>query len=154
MARNLVICLDGTRNELEMRSTNVVRVYDIAVKDGRQLAYYDPGVGTMGARAAVTRTGKRLTQVAGLAAGYGVKENVAEAYRFLMDNYQAGDQIYVFGFSRGAYTARVLAGLLRTVGLLRPHAGNLIPYALKLYTKTGKKNHTKEQDTRYWALRA
>ncbi len=51
MARNLIVCLDGTRNEPETGATNVVRVYDIAVKDGRQLAYYDPGVGTMGARA-------------------------------------------------------------------------------------------------------
>lgn len=154
MTRNLIVCLDGTRNEPETGATNVARVYDIAIKDGRQLAYYDPGVGTMGARAAVTRTGKRLTQIAGLLVGYGVKENVEEAYRFLMDNYQADDQIYIFGFSRGAYTARALAGLLRTVGLLRPGADNLIPYALKLYTKVGKEEHTKEEDRKYWAPRA
>ena len=154
VTRNLIVCLDGTRNEPETGATNVARIYDIAIKDGRQLAYYDPGVGTMGARAAVTRTGKRLTQIAGLLVGYGVKENVEEAYRFLMDNYQADDQIYIFGFSRGAYTARALAGLLRTVGLLRPGADNLIPYALKLYTKAGKEEHTKEEDRKYWALRA
>lgn len=154
MARNLIVCLDGTRNEPEMSATNVVRVYDIAVKDARQLGYYDPGVGTMGARGAVTPTGKQLTQIAGLVIGYGVRENIEEAYRFLMNTYQPGDQIYIFGFSRGAYTARALAGLLRTVGLLRPGADNLIPYALKLYTKAGKKEPTSAEDSNYWALRA
>ena len=49
MSRNLVVCLDGTRNEPETGPTNVTRLYDIAVKDDRQLVYYDPGVGTMGA---------------------------------------------------------------------------------------------------------
>lgn len=154
MARNLVVCLDGTRNEPETGASNVARIYDIAVKDGQQLAYYDPGVGTMGARGAVTGTGKRLTQIAGLIVGYGVKENVEEAYRFLLDNYQADDKIYIFGFSRGAYTARALAGLIRTVGLPRPGADNLIPYALKLYTKPGKKEHTQEEERKYWAPRA
>jgi uncharacterized protein (DUF2235 family) len=154
VARNLIICLDGTRNEPEVSATNVVRVYDIAVKDARQVGYYDPGVGTMGARGAVTPAGKRLTQVAGLAIGYGVRENIEQAYHFLMDTYQAGDQIYIFGFSRGAYTARALAGLLRTVGLLRPGAHNLIPYALKLYTKAGRTEHTPAEDSTYWAQRA
>ncbi len=102
----------------------------------------------------MTRTGKRLTQIAGLAVGYGVKENVEEAYRFLMDNYQADDHIYIFGFSRGAYTARALAGLLRTVGLLQPGADNLIPYALKLYTKARQREQTSEEDKKYWAPRA
>lgn len=154
VARNLVVCLDGTLNEPERGTTNVVRIYDISVKDGQQLAYYDPGVGTMGARGAVTRTGQQLTRMAGLAVGYGVKENVQEAYRFLMDNYQADDKIFIFGFSRGAYTARVLAGLLRTVSLLRPGLHNLIPYALKLYTTTGQKGHTEEEERKYWAPRA
>jgi uncharacterized protein (DUF2235 family) len=55
-----------------------------------------------------------------------------------MRQYQEGDRIFVFGFSRGAYTARALTGMLRTVGLLRPGADNLVPYAIKLYTHTGK----------------
>lgn len=71
--RNLVVCLDGTRNEPEAGVTNVARVCDIAVKDDRQLVYYDPGVGTMGARSAITGFGKFLTRVAGMVVGYGVK---------------------------------------------------------------------------------
>jgi uncharacterized protein (DUF2235 family) len=151
--RNLVVCLDGTNNEPEHGETNVVRLYDIAAKNDRQLVYYDPGVGTMGARSATTRLGKGLTQFAGLVIGFGVKDNIEEAYLWLMNTWQPGDRIYVFGFSRGAYTARALVGLLRTIGLLRAGADNLIPYALKLYTKQGKKHPTDADEKRYWGDR-
>ncbi|HEX5860028.1 MAG TPA: DUF2235 domain-containing protein [Microbacterium sp.] len=133
--RNLVICLDGTSNEPETGVTNVARLYEVALKSPDQLVYYDPGVGTMGARGAVTASGRQLTRLAGLIAGFGIKDNIEEAYAWLVDHYRSGDRIYVFGFSRGAYTARALTGMLRTVGLLRPGAGNLIPYALKLYAR-------------------
>jgi uncharacterized protein (DUF2235 family) len=135
--RNLVICLDGTNNEPEHGATNVARVFDLAQKNSGQLVYYDPGVGTMGARGSVTRIGKTATRVAGLVAGHGVTDNLEEAYNWLSGNFQEGDRIYVFGFSRGAYTARALTGMLRTVGLLRPGAENLAPYAVKLYAQAG-----------------
>jgi T6SS, Phospholipase effector Tle1-like, catalytic domain len=67
--RNLVVCLDGTNNEPEHGVRNVARLYDVAVKDDRQLVYYDPGVGTMGARGAVTQLGQALTRVSGLVTG-------------------------------------------------------------------------------------
>ena len=73
-ARNLVICLDCTTNEPEQGFTNVARVFDICTKDAQQLVYYDPGVGTMGSRAAVTQIGRAATRVAGMAAGYGIRE--------------------------------------------------------------------------------
>lgn len=152
--RNLVLCLDGTRNEPEAGLTNVTRLYDIAVKDDQQLVYYDPGVGTMGARSAITGVGKTLTRVAGMVIGYGIKENIEEAYRFLMDHYRPGDQVFLIGFSRGAYTARALAGMLRTVGLLRPGADPLIPYALKLYAQGGHHGQDAEKEKQYWELRA
>jgi uncharacterized protein (DUF2235 family) len=104
VGRNLVVCLDGTTNEPESGFTNVARMFDVAKKDAGQLVYYDPGVGTMGARAAVTQTGKALTRVAGMVAGYGIHDNIEEAYTWLA-RHQPGDRIYVFGFSRGAYTA-------------------------------------------------
>lgn len=134
--RRLVLCLDGTNNEPETGATNVARLYEVAEKNADQLVYYDPGVGTMGARGAVTAFGRKLTRFAGLIAGFGVKDNIEEAYIWLAEHYRFGDQIYVFGFSRGAYTARALTGMLRTVGLLRPGANNLAPYALKLYAGT------------------
>lgn len=153
MGRNLMVCLDGTRNEPETGATNVVRIYEMAVKDSAQLVYYDPGVGTMGARSAITRAGQAMTRAAGLVAGYGVKDNIAEAYRWLMGNFRPGDQIFLFGFSRGAYTALALAGMLRTVGLLRPGADNLVPYALKLYTQHGPDHPDQASDKEYWRIR-
>ncbi|MGM1059569.1 DUF2235 domain-containing protein [Saccharothrix sp. Mg75] len=148
--RNLVLCLDGTCNEPEAGTTNVARAYDIAVKDQGQVVYYSPGVGTMGARGAVTGLGKAATRFAGVVVGYGVRENIEEAYRFLMRFYRRGDRIFLFGFSRGAYTARALAGLLRTVGLLRPGADNLVPYALKLYTRSGRAGRGRDEAA-FWS---
>jgi uncharacterized protein (DUF2235 family) len=148
------VCLDGTRNEPETGTTNVVRTFGIVVKDPSQAVYYDAGVGTLGARSATTRIGKSWTRVAGLVFGHGIKDNIEEAYRFLMNNYEAGDRIFIFGFSRGAYTALALTGMLRTVGLLRPEAENLIPYAMKLYAKGGKRNETKAEEEEFWALRS
>ena len=154
MSRNLVVCLDGTRNEPETGATNVARLYRMAVKDANQLVYYDPGVGTMGARSATTRAGQALTRVTGLVLGHGIKENLAEAYTFLMRAYRSGDRVYVVGFSRGAYTARALVGMLRTVGLLNAGADNLVPYALKLYARNGRKKPTEAQRREYWRVRS
>jgi uncharacterized protein (DUF2235 family) len=158
--RNLVLCLDGTNNEPEHDDTNVVRTFDLAQKNDRQLVYYDPGVGTMGARGAVTRLGKELTRVAGLVAGHGIHDNIEEAYTWLSRNYHKGDRIYVFGFSRGAYTARALTGMLNTVGLLRPGTENLVSYAVKLYAQTGPPPADSAADPdaevargKYWKLR-
>ncbi|MFL6132302.1 MAG: T6SS phospholipase effector Tle1-like catalytic domain-containing protein, partial [Nocardioidaceae bacterium] len=133
MGRNLVVCLDGTANEPETGSTNVARIYDLCVKDDEQLVYYDPGVGTMGARSATTRAGHAATRAAGLVVGYGIRENIAEAYTWLMNHYRTGDNVMVFGFSRGAYTARLLAAVLHSLGLLPRGNQNLIPYVLRLF---------------------
>ena len=154
MGRNLVLCMDGTSNEPETDTTNVARVFEAATKDDTQLVYYDPGVGTMGARGAVTPLGRRATRAAGLVAGFGVKDNIEEAYSWLMERWQPGDQIHLFGFSRGAYTARALAGMLRTVGLLRPGAENLVPYALKLYANSGKDDPTDDEEKEFWRVRS
>ncbi|WP_445166391.1 DUF2235 domain-containing protein [Mycolicibacterium sp. Dal123E01] len=155
--RNLVVCLDGTNNEPEHGATNVTRIYDVAKKSADQLVYYDPGVGTMGARGAVTRLGKALTRTEGLVAGYGIEDNIEEAYNWLSRNYQAGDRIYVFGFSRGAYTARALTGMLHTVGLLRPGTENLTPYAVKLYAQAGPGAESgpdaKNAEKKFWKVR-
>ncbi|OCB55644.1 hypothetical protein A5722_16990 [Mycobacterium vulneris] len=156
--RNLIICLDGTSNGPETGATNVSRMYDIAQKSDDQLCYYDAGVGTMGARGALTLFGQTWTKAAGLIAGFGLSENIQEAYAWLSQTYRAGDAIYVFGFSRGAYTARALAGMLRKVGLVRPGLDNLAPYAFKLYEKNpgkpGKRGDAaaSRREKRYWML--
>lgn len=132
MPKKIVVCCDGTGNEFGEQTSNVVKLYKTLICDQDQIAYYHPGVGTMGARSALTRIGKWWTKVIGLAFGYGISDNVADAYLFLMRRYQPGDQVYVFGFSRGAYTARALCGMLHIVGLLTEDNEGLIPYAIRM----------------------
>lgn len=136
--RNLVICLDGTGNQLKATgNTNVVRLFEMLdLSDpGRQIAYYDPGVGTFSAAGTWTAPGRWLSRVFGLAFGAGMKTNLAEAYTYLMRHYRPGDRIIVLGFSRGAYTARALVGMLKAVGLMRPGTENLVPYAVGVYAR-------------------
>ena len=119
--KNLVICLDGTGNQVRAtRNTNVVLLYQMLdLSDpARQVAYYDPGLGTFSSGAAWTPVGKRTSQLSGLAFGTGLRTNLGEAYTWLMQNWEPGDEIFVFGFSRGAYTARSVAGMVGRVGLL------------------------------------
>lgn len=136
MSRNLVICLDGTRNEPGGSPSNILRLHDVVAKSDEQLVYYDPGVGTIGGRAVFTEVGRVATKGLGAIAGFGILENIEEAYTWLSENYRPGDRIHVFGYSRGAYTARALTGMLRTVGLLRRGSANLVPYAIKLYVRS------------------
>jgi uncharacterized protein (DUF2235 family) len=133
MPRNLVICFDGTNNEFGIENTNVVRLVQALDRDSpAQQLYYDPGVGTL-PRPEKTRLGERLSRVPGLAFGAGLVRNVEEAYAWLMDNWERGDRVFIFGFSRGAYTARVLAGMLHLLGLLPRGNQNMLPYAMELF---------------------
>lgn len=143
MAKNIVVCLDGTGNELKAKgNTNVVSLYDLLdLSDPeKQVAYYDPGVGTFSAPGAWTPPARFVSRVQGLAFGVGMRQNLAEAYTYLMQVYEPGDRIYVFGFSRGAYTARALTGLLSLIGIFRRGSENLVQYAVASYTKRGDKD--------------
>ncbi|MEQ1866644.1 MAG: DUF2235 domain-containing protein [Micropepsaceae bacterium] len=107
--KNLAVFLDGTWNAVDS-NTNVWRMKSLCApvsKDGApQLIYYDVGV----------------NGVVGGMLGKGLNKNVQEAYEWLIDNYSLGDHIFIFGFSRGAYTARSLAGLISKHGILKPGA--------------------------------
>jgi uncharacterized protein (DUF2235 family) len=132
VSKNIIICTDGTGNEFsDKNATNVVETYLIATKSENQLVYYDPGVGTGGFH---YDEGKGvLTAGFDKATGAGVHENTKQAYRFLMEVYEPGDDVYLFGFSRGAFTARSLTGMLYEVGLLEKHNENQLEYASKYY---------------------
>ena len=136
--RNIVICCDGTGNEFGATNSNVVRLYTTLVVDEHQLGYYHPGVGTMGAPNARGGIEKEWSRIKGLAFGAGTMANIGDAYRYLMDNYRKDDRIFIFGFSRGAYTARALAGVLHTCGLLCSGNEGLIPYVLDIFAKKSK----------------
>jgi uncharacterized protein (DUF2235 family) len=136
MPKNIVICCDGTGNEFGDHNSNVVKLYSALIIDGqRQIGYYHPGVGTMGAPTAHSKVGKVWSVVMGLAFGAGLLTNVGDAYRYLMNVYEDGDNVYLFGFSRGAYTVRALAGVLHMFGLLCPGNDGLIPYIIRLFAK-------------------
>jgi uncharacterized protein (DUF2235 family) len=148
MPKNIVILLDGTSNEVECDRTNILRLYGILAKDAGQLVYYDPGVGTFGADGAWSRFWRKTNEVWGLLTGWGLDQNVKEAYSFLVENYDNGkrkgtkqaerDRIFIFGFSRGAYSARVLAGFIHAVGLIEPRNLNLLNYAYRAYKAIGE----------------
>lgn len=110
--KRLIVCCDGTWNKLANPCpTNVVKiaqaVKSIASDGTPQLIFYEEGVGT-----------QWYDKLPGGAFGWGIDANIKNAYRFLCLNYEAGDEIYLFGFSRGAYTVRSLGGLLHCSGLL------------------------------------
>ncbi|PHZ84718.1 DUF2235 domain-containing protein [Paremcibacter congregatus] len=133
MTKNIVICCDGTGNEYSENNTNVVGAFSSIERDNKQVAFYDTGVGTFNPLGmSLGPVSKKVGIIFGQAFGYGVKQNVQEAYVYLMDRYEAGDNVFIFGFSRGAYTARVLAGMLHKCGLLQKGSKNLIPYVMKM----------------------
>ncbi len=136
MAKNIVVCCDGTSNEFDGDRTNVVKLYQMLNHDPSvQVTYYHPGLGTMEAAGALTAFSRWWTKAAGFAFGYGLANDIRDAYVFLMNNYEEGDKIFLFGFSRGAYTVRAVASLLHMVGLIRPGNEPLVPYAIRMMTR-------------------
>jgi uncharacterized protein (DUF2235 family) len=138
--KNIVVCCDGTGNEISENISNVLKLYRVLRKTGKtepqQVVFYDPGVGTLARPNPWTKLKQDVVTVLGLATGFGLDNNVLKAYTFLIDNYEEGDSIFLFGFSRGAYTVRVLAGLIHKVGLLSPQQRNLADAALTAYKQT------------------
>ena len=132
-AKNIVLCFDGTWNTppdsaspSEDNSTNVLQFFErvcATAPNGRQqIKWYNQGVGT-----------EWLNRIRGGAFGLGLDAHITEGYRQLIRNYQDGDDVYVVGFSRGAYTARSLVGLVRNCGLLRSEDECLIDRAYAMY---------------------
>ena len=116
--KNIILSTDGTGNAGGVgHGTNVWRLHTsidrqshLTVEDNiRQVAFYHDGVGTQD---------KKILKIIGGAFGYGLKRTIKELYTFLVNNYEPGDQIYLFGFSRGAYTVRLLAGMILACGII------------------------------------
>ncbi len=120
MRRNLIVLFDGTWNKQD-DGTNVEEMRR-CIAATEQPFFYDPGVGT-----------EWHEVVAGGALGYGLSKNIRQGYRWLCDTFQADDDLFVFGFSRGAYTARSLVGMIRKSGLLRGASDSLVSQAYDLY---------------------
>jgi uncharacterized protein (DUF2235 family) len=165
MSRNIVVCCDGTNNQFGPENTSVVRLVQVLDRDpAAQILYYDPGVGTLPQPGVLTRVGKTVSRWRDLAFATGLRGKVEDAYTHLMDFWEAGDRVFLFGFSRGAYTARVLAGLLYALGLLPRGNHHLVPYVMKLFgavrDRGSKVGDSPEEDNKdsddqawtYWRL--
>lgn len=128
--KRIVICCDGTWNSAEQtHPTNVFKIKQLIPENPpgalRQPVYYDEGVGA----------GSMLSRIPGVF-GYGLWENVKQAYRCLVNNFEPGDQIFLFGFSRGAYTVRSTVGMVRKCGILRPDRLDALDEAYEFYRES------------------
>lgn len=131
--RNIVVCLDGTNNSPADAHTHVQRLYRLIEKSSAQLTYYQPGVGTLEPIGVLGPLRRRVLMGLDSGSGWMLQRHVSAAYEFLSDVYREGDRLYLFGFSRGAYSVRVLAGMLATVGLLHPGMREMVAFAWQAY---------------------
>jgi uncharacterized protein (DUF2235 family) len=127
MVKNLAVFFDGTWNEPNDR-TNVYELYKAAPETSTQETVYIEGVGTQG-----QGLWSAIDKFMGGAFGAGLSANIREGYRWLSQRHQPGDRIFLFGFSRGAYSARSLAGMVRKCGLLNEPTENNVSEAYALY---------------------
>ena len=123
MAKNIVIFSDGTGQEGgKGHNTNIYKLFNmIEDRTPRQIAFYDPGLGT------------GIHRLTGNVGGFGISRNIQQCYRFLFEHYEAGDKIFLFGFSRGAATVRSLSGFLHYFGILPKSRPELIAKAYGIY---------------------
>lgn len=150
MSKNIVVCCDGTNNQFGVCNTNVVRIMELVPHDSlRQVCYYDPGVGTLPEQGLGTRVAKTLSRWKALAFATDLHEKLSIAYAHLMQVYEPDDKVFLFGFSRGSYTVRVLAALLYSVGLLPRENSQLLPYVMRIF---GSLRH--DSSNEYWSLLA
>jgi uncharacterized protein (DUF2235 family) len=141
--KRIVISCDGTWSRADARCpTNALKIASAVAPmaaDGTvQVVSHVEGVGTGRGTGALARA---IDTVLGGALGLGLMRNIIEAYRFLIFNYVPGDQIFLFGFSRGAYTARSLAGLIRNCGILARSSLVFLPRALEIYRSRTPGDH-------------
>lgn len=141
---NIVICADGTWNRPEEDiekdfPTNVLRLAR-AIKPAsgnlKQHVFYDWGLGSYHSNLSAGATGR------------GIHKNILDGYRYIVQNYAHNDKIYLFGFSRGAYTVRALSGLINNCGILKRADARLIAEAWKIYKSPLKKNHPRGESAK------
>jgi uncharacterized protein (DUF2235 family) len=134
---NIVICADGTWNRPEEDvekdfPTNVLKLARAVAPVGgnlKQHVFYDWGLGSYHDKVVAGATGR------------GIHKNILDGYRYIVQNYAEGDHIYLFGFSRGAYTVRALSGLINNCGIIKRPDARLINAAWDIYKSPSKKNH-------------
>ena len=139
--KRIIVCCDGTwskpgtKDRGQLVETNVEKMYKAVTTEKtaiEQIKYYGQGVGT----------GFALTdRLLGGSFGLGIDNSIQDAYKFIMWSYEPGDEIYLFGFSRGAYTVRSLVGLIRNCGIMKPEYLHLVSEAYHLYRDRTELTH-------------
>ncbi|QLQ82579.1 hypothetical protein HG537_0H03420 [Torulaspora globosa] len=141
--KNLILCFDGTRENFGPQPiSNVLKLYQMLKNDDDkiQMCYYQPGVGTEADFDPVVDVRRKFTlshlrNITDAMFASSLEHHIVTGYIFLMENYEAGDQIFMFGFSRGAFIARALAGMLERVGLLNRGLSGMVSMAWRIYEK-------------------
>jgi len=133
--RNLILCFDGTGDQFDQDNSNIVRFFQLLKKDDRskQMVYYQAGLGTGMDTNSISPLFAKISKIVDTAIATGLSAHVCGGYEFLMQNYTEGDRISMFGFSRGAYTARALAGMLHKVGLLPAYNHEQVKFAYHMF---------------------
>jgi len=139
-ARTLVLCFDETGNQFGLDNSNVAALFSMLRKDDRsqQLVYYQAGIGTNTIPNVATPFWAQVDKILDGAYAKHMDAYIMGGYEFLMENYNEGDKICIFGFSRGAYTAQALAGMVHKVGLLPASDHQQIPFAYKMFSRDDK----------------
>ncbi|WP_322866117.1 DUF2235 domain-containing protein [Aquicoccus sp. G2-2] len=166
----IVICIDGTGNEIGDRESNVLKLYKALAKTDDQIVHYVMGVGTYGGPQFLGRTRQVITGLLGQAFGYGLEDDVLSAYRVLCTQYRSkerkraddpglsadaaeNDHIHIIGFSRGAYAARMLAGFIHNFGLVEPARLHLITPVFRAYRYVSDHEATEPDNKVFQSLR-
>jgi uncharacterized protein (DUF2235 family) len=144
---NLVVCCDGTGNETGHFATNVERIQRLAKGRPDQKVYYDFGVGTKNKPDPWHELRQTTDLSLGLVTGAGLETKVIQAYEFLAEEYSDGDRIFLFGFSRGAYAARILAAMIYKIGLLPRDAKHMAGSGLAKFEEFSKSHGWDEDAT-------
>ncbi|EDR13082.1 uncharacterized protein LACBIDRAFT_308533 [Laccaria bicolor S238N-H82] len=139
-AWTLVLCFDGTDDQLDADNSSVIEFFSMLTKDNpdRQMVYYQAGIGTYTPLQIATPLFAKFSKTLDEAIAWNLDAHIMGGYEFLMQNYKAGDRICIFGFSRSAYTARCLARMIHKIGLLPVCNHQQVPFAYKMYTHPDK----------------
>lgn len=136
MSKNIIVFSDGTGQEGgKGANTNIYKLFNIIEdRTPRQISFYDAGLGT----------GWR--KISGSAFGVGISKNILDCYTFIFENYEAGDQVYLFGFSRGAATVRSLSSFIHYFGIIPKSRPELIKQAYKIYKISDEAKRKRKAD--------
>jgi uncharacterized protein (DUF2235 family) len=136
--KTLILCFDGTTNEYSANNSNIAKLYSILSKDHptKQACYYQPGLGQYFDPGTVNPLLQKFAQGADWGFAWYLYQHIIDGYKFMVQNWNEGDSIYIFGFSRGAYTARCVAGMVQKIGLLAKDNDQILSFAYGLYERT------------------